>query len=69
MTWFSSISFVSLMYPSTSGEAINLCVSWFSMNFILGCIRPVSVSWFVGVCGSCVSCLLRLLIIFLIELA
>ena len=26
MTWFSSISFVSLMYPSTSGEAINLCV-------------------------------------------
>ena len=57
------------MYPSISGEAINLCVFLFSMDFILGCIRPVSVSWFAGVCGSCVSCLLRLLIIFLIELA
>lgn len=57
------------MYPSISGGAINLCVSWLSINFILRCIRPVSVSLFVGVGGSCVLCLLLLLIVFLIELA
>lgn len=57
------------MYPSISGGAVNLCVSWLSINFILRCTRPVSVSLFVGVGGSCVLCLLLLSIVFLIELA